>query len=146
MLKNKTAAIAFVILLVFSISASMTLGQVPIPKGTHTPTYAYLSLGPNPAGVGQTVTVNMFLLIPMLTSESAIGFTVQMTDPSGHTSTLGPFNSDATGGTYTTVVPDQIGEYKFQLFYPGQNMTGANDTWKFNSDTVYRSYRGPQPK
>ncbi|MGD6852588.1 MAG: PQQ-binding-like beta-propeller repeat protein [Candidatus Bathyarchaeia archaeon] len=120
------------------MSASMTLGQVPIPAGTHTPTYAYLNLGPNPAGVGQTVTVNMFLLIPMLTSESALGFTVEMTDPAGHTTTLGPFNSDATGGTYTTIVPDQIGEYTFQLFYPGQNMTGQT----IPGSSIQRQYIG----
>jgi len=125
MSKNKTTAIAIAILLVLSLATSMTFGQVPVNPGTHVPTYAYLEVSPNPAGVGQTVTLNMFLLIPMLTSESALGFTIEMSDPDGHHTTLGPFNSDATGGTYTTIVPDQTGEYTFQFFYPGQVMDGS---------------------
>jgi hypothetical protein len=127
-MNKKTAVTAIAMILALSLAAStilpIALSQVPVPAGTHVPSYAYLKVSPNPAGVGQTVTINMFLLAPLLTSESALGFTVKETTPDGHTLTLGPFNADATGGTYTTMVPDQTGEYTFQFFYPGQTLTG----------------------
>ena len=99
--------------------------QVPVPAGTHVPSYPYLNIAPNPAGVGQTVTVNMFLAVPQLTSEPATNFTVKETKPDGTIVTLGPFKSDATGGTYTTIVPDTTGNYTFQFFYGGQTLTGV---------------------
>ena len=117
-------------LLILSLAASaillpLSLAQVDVPPGVEVPTYARLNVAPNPAGVGQTVTVNMFLLVPLLSSEYATGFTIEETTPDGHTLTLGPFTSDATGGTYTTIIPDQTGEYTFQFFYAGQTLTGG---------------------
>jgi hypothetical protein len=128
MSKNKAAAIAIAILLTLSLAASAMLprisAQVNVPAGTHVPSYAHLNVAPNPAGINQPVTLNMFLLVPLLTSESAVNFTIVQTDPAGHTETLGPFTSDATGGTYTVVYPDQVGEWTFQFFYGGQTLTG----------------------
>ena len=137
-LKSKITAISITLILMLSLAASMTFGQVPVPEGYHVPSYAYLQVSPNPAGLGQTVTLNMFLLAPLLTSESALGFTIEMTDPAGHTTTLGPFNSDATGGTYTTIVPEQLGEYTFQFFYPGQTLTGET----IPGSSIQRQYIG----
>jgi hypothetical protein len=102
-----------------------TSAQVNVPAGTHVPSYAHLNVAPNPAGLNQPVTVNMFLLVPLLSSEFAQNFTVEQTDPAGHTTTLGPFTSDATGGTFTVIYPDQVGEWTFKFFYPGQTLTGA---------------------
>jgi hypothetical protein len=50
-------------------------------------------------------------------------FTVIVTAPDHHQTTLGPFTGDATGGTYTTFVPDQLGEYSFEMNFPGQTVT-----------------------
>ena len=129
-LKNKTATILIAAFLMISMVASMTmtsnvLAQVTPPAGSHVPTYPYLNVAPNPAGIGQTVTLNMIMAIPFITSESGQNFTIQMSTPAGVHSTLGPFRSDATGGTYTTIVPDQLGNYTFQFFYGGQNMTNG---------------------
>ena len=123
-LKNRTATILISSLLLISMVASMALtsAQVSPPAGSHITTYPYLNVAPNPAGIGQTVTLNMIMAIPFITSESGQNFTIQETTPGGVHSTLGPFHSDATGGTYTTVVPDQLGNYTFQFFYGGQTL------------------------
>jgi hypothetical protein len=125
--KNKTAAMA--IFLAFSIAVSII--TVPIvygqqnfpPAETEITSYSHINVAPNPIGVGQTVTVNIFHDIPTLTSEGYVNMTVKVTDPDGNTETLGPFTSDTTGGTYTTFVPDKTGIWKFQMFYAGQTLS-----------------------
>ena len=80
MLKKTTIAIA--LLLMLSIAVSLVPGafcQFPQnfpPAGSTVPSYAFLNIAPNPAGVGQTVTLNMFLLVPLLSSENAVNFTI----------------------------------------------------------------------
>jgi hypothetical protein len=140
--RSKTITAAFALLLALSIVASLTLSPetlgVPVqpPAGSTVPSYAQLNVAPNPAGVGQTVTVNMYLLVPLLTSESAVNMTVVQKDPDGVTKTLGPFTSDATGGTYTTMVPDKTGEWTFQFFYGGQTMVNDVIELPSQSDVV----------
>ena len=62
-LKNKTIAIAIAIFLMFSMSASVML----IPNASaHTPawqipTYAYITVTPNPVGLSQSVFIDMWL-------------------------------------------------------------------------------------
>jgi outer membrane protein assembly factor BamB len=48
------------------------------------------------------------------------GLTVTVTDPTGQYETLGPFKTDATGGTGTIYVPSMIGTYTFQTHFPEQ--------------------------
>jgi outer membrane protein assembly factor BamB len=52
--------------------------------------------------------------------------TVKVIKPDGTTQTLGPFTSDATGGTYTTFTPDQLGNYTFQMSFGGQTLANSN--------------------
>ena len=137
--KNRKLVILIAALLILSMTASMAfstkvLAQVyPLP-GTHVPSYAQLNVAPNPVGIGQTVTLNMYLTVPLETSAGALtsdrpqGFTITQKDPTGKVTTLGPFTGDATGGTYTTVVPDILGNWTFQFHYPGQTLTGNNAT------------------
>ena len=54
------------------------------------------------------------------------GFNVTITDPDGIKKTLGPFTSDATGGTWTSFTPDKLGNYSFVVNYPGETMKGEN--------------------
>jgi len=129
--KNKTIAIA--ILLMLSMTASMTL----LPSANaHTPpwqipTFAFINVAPNPAGVGQTVTVGFWIQVPPPTAQAQFGdrwagFTVKVTKPDGTTETLGPFTSDATGGTSTRYTPSQLGNYTFVFSFPGQTLAGNN--------------------
>jgi len=63
--------------------------QVTPPQGTHIPTYSFINVAPNPAGIGQTVTINFFLATPLETSaEFAVNMTVIETKPDGTVLTL----------------------------------------------------------
>ncbi|GAH04411.1 unnamed protein product, partial [marine sediment metagenome] len=48
------------------------------------------------------------------------GLTVTVTDPQGGTITLGPYRTDATGGTGAVFTPTMVGIYKLQLHFPEQ--------------------------
>ena len=132
-LKNKTLSIIFSMIFIVSMSASMIL----LPDANaHTPawqipTYAFVNVAPNPAGLGQQVTIGMWLQIPPPSASAATGdrwhnFNVTVTKPDGTKQTLGPFTSDDTGGTFTLFTPDQLGNYSFVFNFPGQTLTGEN--------------------
>jgi len=125
-------AILIALLLTFSMTASMML----IPNASaHTPPwkiqlFAFINVAPNPAGIGQTVTVGFWLNEPPMTAGTIYGdrfqgMTVKVTKPDGTTQTLGPFTSDDTGGTSAHYTPTALGNYSFQMFYPGQTLTGG---------------------
>ncbi len=96
----------------------------PLPTGV-TPndtieTIAYLSVSPNPIGVGQLLLVNMWLQPPVIVNRVVVGYNVVITKPDGTKDTIGPLNSyqgDATN--WFTYLPQQAGNYTFQLFYAG---------------------------
>ncbi|MGD0070905.1 MAG: hypothetical protein ABSB71_05030 [Candidatus Bathyarchaeia archaeon] len=132
-LKNKIAAISIAILLTISMSASMTL----IPSASaHTPpwqilTYAFLNVDPNPVGVGQTAYVNFWIDSVPPTAAGQWGdrwynMAVTVTKPDGTTETLGPLTSDPTGGTWASLVVDQVGNYTFVGHFPQQTATNEN--------------------
>jgi hypothetical protein len=89
------------------------------------PTYAYISVAPNPVGVGQTAYVNVWLDKVPPGAEGYWGMVwhnmhVNVTKPDGTTVDLGTFNSDATGGAWTQFVPDKVGTYTVHFSFPGQ--------------------------
>jgi hypothetical protein len=137
--KEKTMAIIFVAILTISIGATLILPDA----NAHTPawqipTYAYVNVAPNPAGLGQSVTIGMWIQIPPPTAAGAVGdrwhnFNVTITKPDGTKETLGPFTSDDTGGTYTLYTPTQLGNYSFVFNYPGETMPGANGASQTNA-------------
>jgi hypothetical protein len=127
--KTKTIAIIIIALLTSSIG-TMALANAHTPAWNIT-TYAYCSVAPNPAGLGQLVTIGMWVQIPPPTAAGTNGdrwhgFTVTITDPDGQNKTLGPFTSDATGGTWTSFTPDKLGNYSFVVTYPGETLKGEN--------------------
>jgi hypothetical protein len=95
------------------------------------PTYSFIVVSPNPVGVGQTVNVNFWINMPPPTASAQYGdrwhnMTVLVTKPDGTKTTLGPYSSDATGGTFTTYTPDTTGNYSFQMVFGGQTLAGEN--------------------
>jgi outer membrane protein assembly factor BamB len=122
-IKNKIV-IAFAILLTLSIVSS-ALADVTKSPGDTQKIYAFINVGPNPVGVNQTVTVNFLMAAPFLTSELAQNWTVVEIKPNGDKVTLGPFVSDMTGGSYTTVTPDMVGDYTFQAFFAQQTLSNG---------------------
>jgi len=129
-------AILIATLLTLSTAASVTslssfargINSVNPESGVNLPTYSFINVAPDPCGVGQQVTVNIWLAVPLLDSEFAVNMTVYVTNPSGQTSTLGPFTSDYTGGTSTFYTPQTVGNYTFYMVYGGQTLKIAPDT------------------
>ncbi len=133
-LKNKTMAILIAAILTISMATSIML----VPNASaHTPaweipTYMFVSVAPNPIGVGQTVNVNLWCNAPPPTASAQYGdrwtnLTLVITKPDGSTQKLGPFSSDATGGTVTTFTPDTVGNYSLQSFFGGEVLPGLNN-------------------
>jgi hypothetical protein len=84
-------------------------------------TYAYVGATPNPIGVGQEVLIHVGITQPQ--ANVALGWeglTVTIDRPDGKTETLGPFKTDATGGTGTIYVPSMTGNYTLQTHFPEQ--------------------------
>ena len=126
-------AILIVAILTISMGASMVL--LPYTNA-HTPawqipTYAFINVAPSPAGLGQSVNIGFWLGQPTPTAGTIYGdrwtgMTIKVTKPDGTTETLGPFTADDTGGTYSAYTPSQLGNYTFQMSYPGQTLAGIN--------------------
>ncbi len=121
-------------MLAISLITSMAITLVALPtSNAHNPawtipTWAYLSVMPNPVGVGQTAYIGFWLDKVPPTAYQEYGdrwhnFTVTVTKPDGTTETLGPFTSDAAGGAATTYVPTQLGNYTFVFNYPGETLS-----------------------
>ena len=132
-LKGKTMAILFAVILTLSMEGSMIL--IPTTSahspGWNIPTFSFCSVSPNPVGKGQTVNVNFWVNMPPPTASAQygdrwMGMTVLVTLPDKTTTTLGPFTSDDTGGSHSTYTPTQVGNYTFQMSFPGQTLAGAN--------------------
>jgi hypothetical protein len=132
-LKSKTMAILIAALLTFSMTASMTL----LPNASahspawQIPTESFLNVAPNPIGVGQGLTVDMWLMEPPPTAANQYGdrwtgMTVLVTNPDGTTQTLGPYSSDDTGGTAVYYTPSAVGNYTFVMSFPGQTLANKN--------------------
>jgi hypothetical protein len=129
--KNKTAAIAIAIFLMLSMSASMML----VPNASaHTPawsipTYAYITVAPNPVGVSQTVNVIMWLdaVINSATAANDVRFknyNLTITKPDGTIEThIFATVQDTTSSQGYAYTPDQTGNYTFTFTFPGQVYT-----------------------
>ena len=107
----------------------------------------FLNVAPNPTGVGQAVNVGFWLDEPPPTANGPYGdrwqnITVKVTMPDGTTETLGPFTSDDTGGTHTEFTPTELGNYTFQMSFPGQTLAGNNLTPNISPTTAYPAFVG----
>jgi hypothetical protein len=130
--KNKTRAIAIAIILLLS---PMVISLSILPVNAHTPgwnipTNAFMSIAPNPAGVGQTVTVDAWLIPFSPTANGIYGddwsYIITVTNPSGTVTSLGTFRSNPTAWIYTTYTPNTVGNYTFDMYFDGYTLVGAN--------------------
>ncbi len=125
------STIALILILTFSaFMAAMPAANAHTPAWT-VATYPYISVIPDPVGVGQSVFVNFWLDKVPPTATGPYGdrwhnMTVTVTKPDGTTQILGPFSSDAVGGAFTTFTPTTTGSYTFQFSFPGQTIVGEN--------------------
>jgi len=129
---NKTSfAIALTLLLALSTMIAIVPAVTAHTPSINVPTYAFVNCNPNPTGVGQTITINMWLDKVPPTANVQFGdrwqnFTITITKPDGTTQTLGPYHSDDIGASYTTWTPTAVGTYTLVFNFPGQIIAGAN--------------------
>src|SRR5665647_2159392 len=128
--KNKTTATVITLCLVLIVSstiAAFPTANAHSPPWNY-PSWSYVSVSPNPIGIGQSTLVVFWLNAIPPTSSGAYGdrwiFYVDVTKPDKSTEVLGPFTSDPVGGSYTSYVPDQEGNYTFVARFNGQTLTG----------------------
>jgi len=141
MQKTKIAIILLstILMLSMTIAIQPAVGDSRTGPGTHFDTFAFLNVFPNPAGVGQSVTLGIFLSSVFPVNVVAQNFTVDITNPSGTTTTLGPYTSDLTCGTVAYFTPDTVGNYTIVFKYGGQQMpnsTSWNDVWANPSQSL----------
>jgi hypothetical protein len=119
MTKNKTTT-AIALLLILSFAISIVALPTTIAQSTKK-TFAFVGATPNPQGVGQQ-TIIRFGITDQLASANYhwTGITVTVTNPNGDKETLGGFQTDSTGGSYTLYTPSIVGNYTLQSHFPEQ--------------------------
>jgi hypothetical protein len=140
MTKNKTN-IALTILLTTTIALTLIALPTVQAQGTKA-TYAFIGAVPNPVGVGQEVLLHVG--IPDATArpqEGWTGITVTVTRPDGTKQTLGPFETDTTGGTGTVYIPTMVGTYQLQSHFPEQVATVT--TQGIPAGTIFKASDSP---
>ena len=118
-LKNKKiSTIALILVLAFSA----TLVALPTANAQERyKTFPFISVSPNPIGVGQETLLYFGLVtLSMRPQDSWTGLTVTVTKPDDTTETLGPYNTDFTGGTGAVYLPTMVGTYYLQTNFPEQ--------------------------
>jgi hypothetical protein len=129
--KNKIFAIFAVIFLTISICASMIQYTTAHTPPWQIPTYAFINASPNPVGVGQEVTIVVWLdkTIYRASPENDIRFhnyKLTITAPNGKNETvMWETVTDTTSSTYTLYTPNQVGTYTLTFEYPGQIYTST---------------------
>jgi hypothetical protein len=131
------------ITLILVLTASAMLISLPITNAQETETketYAFVGANPNPVGVGQDVLLHFGITDPLtLAYESWEGITVTVKLPNGNTETLGPYETDSTGGAGDIYTPNMVGEYVLQTHFPEQwyNFTGFTMFGPVETHTLY---------
>jgi hypothetical protein len=89
-------------------------------------TYPFIDATPNPVGVGEQCLIRIGISQLLgLVDQGWEGLMVEMTDPDEHTTTLGPYRTDSTGGTAFVHVFDEVGTYQIRLHFPEQEVQVA---------------------
>jgi outer membrane protein assembly factor BamB len=128
---TKTIKTLIALILTVSITASVVL----LPTvNAHTPpwtiiSYAYIVAAPNPIGVGQKVSVTLWIDTPI--PSAAVGndirrhdYTLTITDPDGEIDTEKWDVVEDTGSTqFYQFIPTKVGEYTLKFDYAQQEYT-----------------------
>ena len=146
--KNKTMATLITAILL--LSTAISLASTPTASA-HTPpwqipTYAFVNVSPNPAGVGQQCLVVVWMdKIPdgtLVTNNIRFhNYKCLITAPDGTTQTI-TWDTviDSTSSAYSAFTPTQTGTYTFNFSFPGQKYTDY--AYNANSQYVNDAYLG----
>lgn len=91
-----------------------------VTPNTTVTTTAFMSISPNPIGIGQSVLINLWLEPPVQYNRYFSGYIITVTKPDNTTETIGPlcsYQGDSTA--WTTYSVDQTGTWKFKFDFPG---------------------------
>ena len=138
-IKTETMAITMVILM---LTMTIPLLTLPTALAADIPTWTFLTVEPNPIGVGQGADVVYWMDKPPPTASGPRGdrwqnWKLEITSPDGKTETRNLGISDAAGSGYLAYAPTQIGKYYFKLTFPGQNITqGTTTNWYKPSESA----------
>jgi len=88
---------------------------------------AYLSVSPNPIGIGQTMLVNLWITVAPAAERQYQHYTVTFTKPDGTKDAVGPMKSyEADGTAWFEYVVDQVGAWQAVFTFPGQFFPAGN--------------------
>jgi hypothetical protein len=124
---KKNKMIAFALLVVLTISATMITFLPLATAAQKTQSTAYLSFRPNPIGVNQTLLINAWVTPqPPATPDFSgtlprYGYMIYITNPEGHVDTFGPIKSFDDGTTWMTYTPNKIGNWTIEFSWAGDD-------------------------
>jgi hypothetical protein len=139
--KNKTMATLITVILLLSTAISLTSTPTASahPIAWQIPTYAFVNVSPDPAGVGQQCLVVVWLdKIPdgaLVTNNIRFhNYKCLITAPDGTTQTITwDTVTDTTSSAFSTFTPTQTGTYTFNFTFPGQKYTD----YTYNPASLY---------
>jgi len=141
--KTKFSTIALILTLTLSaIIVSLPSVSAPLALPAEIPTYVYVSVSPDPVGKDQICYVQAIFTSPVPTSHGMLGdrfenVTLRITAPDASVTNYGPYTAGMTGGVAESFIPDQVGDYTIQAFYPGEILDLMNP---WNRDPTTADY------
>jgi len=128
-LKNKTIALLFTVLLAISMICSIATISAHDPLW-QIPTFAAISVAPDPVGVGQNALIYCWLNNPPFYNAAVTNnyrfhnYKLTITDPDGvNTTQVVSYIADSTNSQNFPFVPSKIGTYILTFTYPGETIT-----------------------
>ena len=140
-LKTKKYSKILTIVLILALISVTFIALIPA-VAADTPTYAFVTVTPDPAGVGQEVSIIMWLDKINPTTAGPQGslwqnYGLEITKPDGETETRGPFTADPAAFAFTLYNPTQLGSYTIEFTFPGQQVTGIGSLIPIPIDEYY---------
>lgn len=123
------------IILVLTMTVATFAINTPSAQAAEIPTWVFLTVQPDPIGVGQTANVVYWMDKAPPTASGPRGdrwqgWKLEITSPDGKVETQNLGISDAAGSGIIKYTPTQIGNYTFKVTFPGQNITqGTTTNW-----------------
>ena len=145
MTKNEIAkTIALTLVLIMAVS-SLTITVAVAQEPREITSYCYLSIEPNPVGVGQRTYISMWVdaVMPDANFDNDIrrhDYKLTITDADDTTVLSETWDVvwDTTGVEFTSFTPEQVGDYTVLFEYAGQTYTwNASSTQRRYTDTVF---------
>lgn len=130
---EKKIVMAFFLILTMTTA---TLSAItPLAQAAEIPTWMFLTVQPDPIGVGQAANVVYWLDKAPPTASGPRGdrwqgWKLEITSPDGKVETQNLGISDAAGSGIVKFTPTQVGTYTFKVTFPGQSITqGTSTNW-----------------